>query len=500
MQKSNLMRKIWIGGLLLLMAAGWSSCKNMLDIESTRAVTEENMWASKNDAWAGSFACYGLLRAAMCNENSYWAHGELRAGHFTITKRGDLQAVRKSLLTSNYVTMDTWRDWRKFYAIIAQCNIAIAKLPGIPALDERYSSTEMELDLAQVRFIRAFTYFYMARIWGDVPLITEPVQGDFATVPRTEQNEVLNFAYNEANTAINKLPWQFDGVSPEQPGNYRGQGVSHWRSILTTKGAGLTLMAHIRAWQKDYQGAMDALTILRNNQSKTGYARVSITDLVSNGGTFRGRRNENILQMDMNFDHAEISTTGQIENWTLRAPDVTKKEAEIYVTKDSILNIFPQASDLRILNFFTDMGSMQPMFYKMKMLNDAVKNPTLRFFNSAIVIFRYEELLLLEAECQVRLDNPGPALTILNDLRGGRNITPLVNTLTKEQMLEEIFQERRRELMGEGWLWYDLVTFGKVTEYTGLSEADIQNGAIYWPISRAALSLNPKLTQFNYWK
>ncbi len=500
MQKSNLMRKIWIGGLSLLLAAGWSSCKDMLDIESTRAVTRENMWATKNDAWAGSFACYGLLRAALCNENAYWAHGELRAGQFTVTQRGDLQAVRDNRLTANYATMDTWRDWRKFYATIAQCNIAIAKLPEVPALDERYSKTEMELDLAQVRYIRAFTYFYMVRIWGDVPLITEPGSGDFTTVARTDQNEVLNFAFNEVNSAIYKLPWQFDGTNPEQPGNYRGQGIGHWRGILATKGAGFTLQAHIRAWQKDYQGALDAIQIVRGNGTKTGYARVSVNDLTSNGGTFRGRRNENIFQLDMNFDHAEISTTGQLENWTLRYPDVSKKEADIFVSKDSILNIFHLASDTRIGTFFTDMGAMQPMFYKIKMLNNAVKNPTLRFFNSAISVFRYEELLLLQAECMLRTGDFNGALSLLNDQRANRNLTPVLNTVSADELMEEIFQERRRELIGEGWLWYDLVTFGKVPDYTGLSQTDVDNGAIYWPISRAALGLNPKLVQTHYWK
>ncbi len=92
------------------------------------------------------------------------------------------------------------------------------------------------------------------------------------------------------------------------------------------------------------------------------------------------------------------------------------------------------------------------------------------------------------------------ALGLLNESRANRNISPVVNSVTEAQLLDEIFWERRRELIGEGWLWYDLVTFGKVSEYTGLSQADIDNGAIYWPISRAALSLNPKLVQTNYWK
>lgn len=499
------MRYIWIGSLMCLMATGWLSCKKMLDVESTRAVTEENMWKTKNDAWAGSFAAYSLLRAALANENAHWAYGEMRGGDFTVTKRGDLQALRSSKLTSNYPAMDAWRDWRRFYATIAQCNLALSKLPDIPALDNRYARSEMKLDMAQVRFVRAFTYFYIVRIWGDVPLITEPFKGDFTASTREDWNKVLDFALEEALAAAKDLPWQYDGTNPEQQGNYRGQGVSHWRSILATRGACYNLVAHIAAWKKDYATALQYINMITDNKARTAYDYVTNNDMLvapsgTSGSTFRGRTNWNIFQLDFNIDHAEISTTGQLEYWTLRSPDVPKAEAEIYVTKDSILNIYSNTSDVRASIFFTDMTSVQPMFYKLRMLDAAVRNPTLRLFNAAIVIFRYEEMTLLRAECNARLKNYEAARTELNLLRNRRYIDQVPADATEEELLDLILEERRRELIGEGWRWYDLMSFGKIPAYSQLTEADVQNGAAYWPLSKNTLSLNPQLTQYSYWK
>jgi hypothetical protein len=494
-----------MGGLMCLLATGWLSCKKMLDVESTRAVTEENMWKTKNDAWAGSFATYALLRAALANENAYWAYGEMRGGDFTATKRGDLQALRTNQLTANYPAMDTWRDWRRFYAVIGQCNIALAKLPGIPELDNRYSRAEMKLDVAQVRFMRALTYFFIVRIWGDAPLITEPFNGEFKASTREEWKKIMDFAEVEAMAAAKDLPWQYDGTNPEQEGNYRGRDVSHWRSVIATKGACLNLAAHVAAWKKDYDGALTYINTITNNKARTAYDYVTNNDMLVapsgvSGSTFRGRTNWNIFQLDFNIDHAEISTTGQLEYWTLRYPDVPKAEAEFYVTKDSILNIYSNASDVRNAIFFTDMTSVQPMFYKLRMLDNQVKNPTLRLFNAAIVIFRYEEMTLLRAECNARLDNLGQAITELNTLRARRYIDNVPTDLTKEEVLDEILAERRRELIGEGWRWYDLVSFGKVPAYSRFSEADVQNGAGYWPLSKNTMNLNPQLSQYSFWK
>ncbi|GAA4311264.1 RagB/SusD family nutrient uptake outer membrane protein [Compostibacter hankyongensis] len=484
----------------LILTAMVCSCNKMLDVPSKRAVSEENMWQNKNDALAATAGCYAMMRAALLNENAYWVYGELRAGDFTVTSREDLRDVTENNLQSSYPAMGQWRDWRRFYAAIAQCNLAIARLPEVPERDYRYSVNAMELDLAQVRYIRAFLYYYITRVWGDVPLITEPSDGTFQPKAREDRKKVLDFAAREALDCADGLPWKYDGTFPEAPGDYRGQGVSHHASIFITKGMAYTLAAHIYAENGEYDKALLYINQVINNQSLTGYGFVSTSDLSRLDGTFRGRGFSNIFQVDMNFDHAEISTTGQLEDWTLREPDIPKTQSEIYVSKDSILAIYNEPFDERPSFFFTQMETVDPVFYKVKQLNAEVKNPTLRRYSSAIVIFRYEELYLLRAECFARLGQNGDAIGALNDMRGRRKLHAVDGSLSGDALLDAILQERRRELIGEGWRWFDLVHFGKVPQFSTLSETDVQNGAGYWPISQEALTQNKLLVQSNYWK
>ncbi|KAA2244818.1 RagB/SusD family nutrient uptake outer membrane protein [Chitinophaga agrisoli] len=485
--------------ILLGMALLGSACKKMLDEPSRRALTEENMWQNKNDARAATYGCYALIRAALMNENAHWVYGDMRGGDFRVTKRGDLQALVDNNLNASYATADQWRDWRRFYAAIAQCNLAIERLPEVVKNDYRYSVNDMELDRSQVRFLRAFLYYYIVRIWGDVPLIATVNDGSFKPVARSSAQQVLDFAIQDALAAAYGLPWKYDGRSPEQQGDYQGQGEGHHTDISATRGMAYTLLAHLYAWKGDYTNALQNTRNVIDNQALTGYNFVSTADLTRLDGSFRGRGLSNIFQVDLNFDHAEFSTTGQLEDWTLRLPDIPKSESEIYVPKDSILGIYSEANDQRATLFFSQLNDAFPVFYKMKQVNTAVTNPTLRFYTSAIIIFRYEELYLLQAECKARL-GLGDAIGDLNNIRSRRGLKSLPGSPSQQALLDAIFMERRRELIGEGWYWYDLIHFNKIPQYTQLTQQDVNNGAAYWPVSKAALATNSALVQNSFWR
>jgi hypothetical protein len=372
-------------------------------------------------------------------------------------------------------------------------------LPEVSKHDYRYAANDMELDRSQVRFLRAFLYYYIVRVWGDVPLITTVTDGSFNPVAREPWQKVLDFAIQDAQAAAYGLPWKYDGRSPEQQGDYQGQGEGHHTDIAATRGMAYTLLAHLYAWKADYVNALQYTRAVIDNQSLTGYNFVSTADLTRLDGSFRGRGLSNIFQVDMNFDHAEYATTGQLEDWTLRSPYIPKSESDIYVPKDSIPGIYSEANDQRATLFFAQLNDAFPVFYKMKQVNTAVTNPTLRFYTSAIIIFRYEELYLLQAECKARIGMPG-AEDDLNSIRTRRGLKSLPGSPTTTALLDAIFMERRRELIGEGWYWFDLVHFNKVPQYTQLSQQDVNNGAVYWPLSKGALSANSALVQNNFWK
>ncbi|MFA4978191.1 MAG: RagB/SusD family nutrient uptake outer membrane protein, partial [Sphingobacterium sp.] len=154
--------------LFLLLLGG---CKKMLDIDSSRTVKEENMWNTLEDTRAGLMGIYGLTKAALDDNNAYWLYGEVRAGDFESPNRQDLKAIIKNDLKANYESLNALSNWRRWFAVVNAANIFMERASGVREKDMRYTENNLVVDVAQARFLRAYAYFNMVRIWGDVPLI-----------------------------------------------------------------------------------------------------------------------------------------------------------------------------------------------------------------------------------------------------------------------------------------------------------------------------------------
>lgn len=79
-----------------------------------------------------------------------------------------------------------------------------------------------------------------------------------------------------------------------------------------------------------------------------------------------------------------------------------------------------------------------------------------------------------------------------------------------KDLIDAIFEERRRELMGEGWRWYDIVRYNRIKNSNGtfikkngtpLTFKQFENaGGIYWPVSPDVINANSSVTQNPYWQ
>ncbi len=490
-------------GLLLLSGFG---CKKSLDINSTSLVTTDQMWKVKNDARSAVFATYGLMRAALSNENAFFVYGELRGGDFSVTSRQDIASVTKQDLNAEYGMMSEWKDWRRFYAVIVQANLCLEKLPLVSKADFRYRAEDLKLDIANVRFLRALAYFYLARVWGNVPLIRANIEGDFTERSQSSEADILEFAATEAAEAAIDLPWRYNGTFPEQQGLYYAQSDAQIRSIIATKAAAYALAAHIAAWQGDYATTEKNCRLIVDNASNGGYAVATAAELSSATGVFTGQGFSVIFSINFASKNQEASIKGHVEDWTLSEPFIAKKTADIYVPKDSIIKIFNETGDTRfslaadgstIGSYFTNFSNTTPMFSKIKNLS-ITQAPIFRSYQSAIVIFRLEEILLLRAEANVFLNFKSDALTNLNKVRTNRGL-PEFSSTDNAAILESVIKERRRELLGEGSRWFDLVRLKRVKSFSKLTDADIAAGATKWPISKVTLNNNSKLVQNNFW-
>jgi hypothetical protein len=109
------------------------------------------------------------------------------------------------------------------------------------------------------------------------------------------------------------------------------------------------------------------------------------------------------------------------------------------------------------------------------------------------LIYRYSDVLLMLAECAFRLDNASSvAKDDVNQLRVLRNLGEL-SSLT----LEDIFNERRRELYLEGLARQDYIRFGKYTEpHYNKPDADpAGRSTMFFKVPRVAMDRNPNLVQ-----
>lgn len=500
-------------GMLLLVAAMCLnvSCKKSLDVDSTRLAKEDGHWTSLQDTRSGLMATYGLMRAALADNNAHWLWGEFRQGDFAATNRSDLKAIVNGNLNASFPLLQDITSWRAFYAVINNASLLIERAPEVLAVDKRYTEVNYKVDVAQARALRAFAYFYMVRIWGDVPLITSSHDdGSFQAKARTDQAKVLVYAESELVAAAKDLPYVYGAEGNDLlPGLYYGYDADRWRGALFTKISAYAVLAHIAAWQSHYIDAAVYTDFIMKNYAKANIAYSTITELTSSDGIFNGASNNQIICFGFNDLYGESTTNGHIEQLVLAAPLITKQTPDLYVPKDTIASAFTDPNDQRFgldtisglsrTNYFVNYSGETPVFSKIKVLRGGSTNGNFAVYSSNIIFTRLEELALLRAESLAVLGQRQDAISLLNVIMKSRGVATFSDGPDKD-LIKEIFDERRRELMGEAWRWYDQVRYNKIKGNNTAFNDLINRKGIYWPIATDVLNANNQLTQNSYWK
>ena len=495
----------FIASLCLLFA---NSCNKALDMNSSHLVSEENEWKSITDTRSALLGIYGLFRASVADNNGHWMWGELREGDFQSYVRQDLKAINEGRLNTSYELVNGLKSWRRFYAVVNAASLFIEKAPKVIAEDPLYTENNMKIDIAQARVLRSLAYFYMSRIWGDVPLITKAYDnGTFPEQARTPQDQVLAFAEREILSAVNDLEYLY-GTGGQQ---YYSYTTGRWNGALMSKNSAYAILAHIAAWRGNYIDAEAYTKFVMDNYTKSSISYVGISELVSPSGIFNDKNARQMVAFNFVYAHGESSVNGHLEDLTLASPLVQKNNPEIYVPKDTITRVFddPQNRDTRFgidtvsglvrTNYFTNYSSATPIFSKIKVIRGGTTDGDYAVFGSAIVLNRLEDIVLLRAEALTALNRPTEAQALLNVIRANRSLPSIISD-TKEEIFKQIFAERRRELMGEGHRWYDQIRLNKLIAANPKIVELIKNGGIYWPIAKDVLASNKLLEQNSYWK
>lgn len=122
-----------------------------------------------------------------------------------------------------------------------------------------------------------------------------------------------------------------------------------------------------------------------------------------------------------------------------------------------------------------------------------------------VPMMRASEMYLIEAEAMARSSQDGLAATVLYDLAISRDDNYVLSTNTGDALIEEIMVQRRVELWGEGFRWYDLKRLNLPLDRTGSNQSETYTGGIMevpvgdnswtWPIPQDEMDSNPLMEQ-----
>ncbi len=486
--------------MIILAVIGCSlfSCKDFLEVKPIDKFSGEEFWRNKEDAEKAVNSCYALMYKKM-NASPVYNGADIRPGNWNFTEKYNFIAFSENKLNDPDLDyQDNFADpresWLTFYQCIASCNLCIDRIPKIE--DEEFGEAARKTMIGEARFIRSFIYFFMVRLYGDIPIHNNAYA--IENKPREAMLNVLDTCLVDLDIAKENLP-----ASYPDPTN---------RAVKATKGAAYTLIANIYMWKAGFDKENEKEYWQKAAEATKKVMDLNVYKLVpydeeTSKTLFKGRSEEGIFELSMNANYGNVHTR-IIGQWTLHRPILPTATtrygglgSEMVLKRDFLDKLFPPGEpDKRFTLWFEDpyctMNPVSAMFTKF------LPVAGVREFDNNYIFFRYGGLLLLRAEALAKLGKTAEAIELLNKIRQ-RAGARAYNGGGGAPLIDAIFLEREKELLGEGHRWYDLVRTGRVMDANecenNLTRAQFEQGAWTWPIPESAINSNPKITQNIYW-
>lgn len=170
------MKKIQIYLLMLGMLLLSACSESFLDSEPITSLTDGNFYQTTEDAELAIVGCYDGIQilyssgvafpvlSEVLSDDCYGATGNTDGYGYQLLDEFDLSRSPgdADLLNEN---------WKAYYKAIYRCNVLLQKMDQIEWNGDMDLRNSIE---AQARFLRAYAYFDMVRLWEKVPLLTEP--------------------------------------------------------------------------------------------------------------------------------------------------------------------------------------------------------------------------------------------------------------------------------------------------------------------------------------
>lgn len=489
------------------------ACDSVLDIEPEIKTTYTNYFKGEKDAAALLYELHAMFNDVLTEQDNIHEMVGLKVD---VVDDPDIEMLR-NLEPSVYEDELYMPSWRNFYSTIYRANVILDNAYLFTEIDEE----RLEYYKRQACFVKGVCYFFIARMWGDAPIVKNST--DAVIYLRSKVEDVLAEAIRNAEIALD-LPVFEDLVNES--------GAKVMTKQFGSKGAATALLAHIYAWRAGLSGDNEDWKKAEQYCSdiidqKAGYYELAADPAAVCKDVMKGNSSEGIFEEeyympeDPFYRYAPYVATSEMlgypivtgesfttyENMYLRINKTTVKE--MYDVDDRRMDAYFYEIDSTVYHIGNyELPCETAFLYKWNYpVEQYIEQVDMYFYktqNVNRIIWRLADIMLLRAECRARL-GMNNAADDLNEIRkraygDGKH----GYTAAEGDLRYVIFKEREKELLYEGHRYYDVMRNGYwktelPEEFSRMSEQEFRMGAQYYPINPNAFTDNDLMRQNEYW-
>lgn len=378
--------------------------------------------------------------------------------------------------------------WELWYKTIGRANYAIAYA-------EEEGGENSERLIAEAKFLRAYTYFFLVRGWGDVPIQGEisfedgnPLIDPEADLSvRNPASEVYAYIEQDLMDAMINLPSKSE---------YAARDLGR-----ATSGAAQALLAKVHLYQEHWQEALqNADAVINSGQYELEANYADIWREYSENGKESifeiQARGEDIAHGVQQYSETQGARGTSGWGWGFNTPS------------EDLVNAFNEEGDeIRMDATIIFAGET---LWDGREVSESVENPRYneKAYSSAnagagdgdknIRVLRLAEMYLIKAEAAAQLGDLETAMDALKIVRERVELDP-VSGLGQQELLKKIWNERRLELAFEHDRWFDLIRTRQAPEALATHGKVFNERLWLFPIPENQLIQTPSMTQNPGW-
>lgn len=447
--------------LVLLCCTGLGACDKLLDVPPPPGeVAIEKVF---NDSSSAVAAVLGIYNQMLSHESFEWSGLSFNTAQSADDAFTGLPDDNFSLNTLDYSDGVLLSMWKQGFSSLLLINTCISGLQSSTGLS---ASLHRQL-LGESFFCRAFVNFYLVNCWGNaLPLVTTPDVEKNKFAKSVPQQQVYEQIISDLLQAKELLVDAYPSKGRVRP-NVK---------------AAHALLARVYLYQGRYNDAIAQANAVIGSSLYAPMPAPNAAFLLSS--------KEAIWQL--------MPAVGTSE---LGAVHDAIRYKQYVALRPQLLAAF-EADDQRRQQWVTDnvfIGITFTTANKYKDKGRAGNTPTEYY-----IVLRLAEQHLVRAEALTRLNQVPAAVADLNVVRSRAGLFALPTTLTQQQCMAAVEQERRVELFTEwGHRWFDLkrwpgianASITRADEVLGAIKTDWQPTDQWYPVPKAELTLNPNLVQ-----